>query len=338
MSNGKTIGLIKALGGPGGGGGTSDAVQYIPQELTTEQQMQARKNVGVYYDAKETVTLVDNYTVEISEDYGSAKIPLSTKAVIVGESYDIELDGTVHKCIAKVSESGTYYIGNFAIITGNVNDDTGESFVFTAYEDNKQFEAFFSKTGMYTLTVSGATYVSHQIPKKYIPSDVVIGYTNEGSYNQLYLNEDEGATYEELWRACESGNKLVVIKCGWGTTYHLSSPKHSFSLLGPAMECYLFTATAIVDYPTDDDLDWGSTNIIEGIRLIGLIYTPDNGYTLWGFSGVEFRNFVSVDRENTIFRKTTFEHNCLFLRSPSNKLYQITVDDTGTLSAVEVTE
>lgn len=33
----------------GGGGGTSDAVQYIPQELTEAQQMQARKNQGLYY-------------------------------------------------------------------------------------------------------------------------------------------------------------------------------------------------------------------------------------------------------------------------------------------------
>lgn len=33
----------------GGGGGTSDAVQYVPQTLTEAQQMQARKNQGLYY-------------------------------------------------------------------------------------------------------------------------------------------------------------------------------------------------------------------------------------------------------------------------------------------------
>lgn len=33
----------------GGGGGTSDAVQYVPQTLTETQQMQARKNQGLYY-------------------------------------------------------------------------------------------------------------------------------------------------------------------------------------------------------------------------------------------------------------------------------------------------
>lgn len=40
----------------GGGGGTSDAVQYIPQELTESQQMQARKNQGLYYKEGETVS------------------------------------------------------------------------------------------------------------------------------------------------------------------------------------------------------------------------------------------------------------------------------------------
>ena len=59
MSNGKTIGLIKALGGTGGGGGTSDAVQYIPQELTEAQQMQARKNLGVY-SKEETENYINN--------------------------------------------------------------------------------------------------------------------------------------------------------------------------------------------------------------------------------------------------------------------------------------
>lgn len=39
----------------GGGGGTSDAVQYIPQELTESQQMQARKNQGLYYEEEETL-------------------------------------------------------------------------------------------------------------------------------------------------------------------------------------------------------------------------------------------------------------------------------------------
>lgn len=59
MSSGKTIGLIKAVGGPGGGGGTSNAVQYIPQELTEEQQMQARENLGVY-SKQETENYINN--------------------------------------------------------------------------------------------------------------------------------------------------------------------------------------------------------------------------------------------------------------------------------------
>lgn len=37
--------------------GTSDAVQYIPQELTETQQMQARKNLGLYYEETTTERL-----------------------------------------------------------------------------------------------------------------------------------------------------------------------------------------------------------------------------------------------------------------------------------------
>lgn len=38
-------------------GGSSDAVQYIPQELTESQQMQARKNLGVYGKTSEAVEI-----------------------------------------------------------------------------------------------------------------------------------------------------------------------------------------------------------------------------------------------------------------------------------------
>ena len=50
-----------------GGGGTSDAVQYIPQELTEAQQMQARKNQDIY----NTMTMVDtdDFNGAINEPY-----------------------------------------------------------------------------------------------------------------------------------------------------------------------------------------------------------------------------------------------------------------------------
>lgn len=52
---------------PGGSGGISDAVQYIPQELTEEQQMQARANIGAA-SAEEvdklSETIADHATVD----------------------------------------------------------------------------------------------------------------------------------------------------------------------------------------------------------------------------------------------------------------------------------
>ena len=46
--------------GTGGGGGTPDAVQFVPQELTDKQQAQARENIG----AARTYTLRDGETID----------------------------------------------------------------------------------------------------------------------------------------------------------------------------------------------------------------------------------------------------------------------------------
>ena len=46
--------------GTGGGGGTPDAVQFVPQKLTDKQQAQARENIG----AARTYTLKDGETID----------------------------------------------------------------------------------------------------------------------------------------------------------------------------------------------------------------------------------------------------------------------------------
>lgn len=52
-------GVAKRIAADAAGlGGTSDAVQYIEQELTEEQQMQARKNLGLYNESIGEVDIV----------------------------------------------------------------------------------------------------------------------------------------------------------------------------------------------------------------------------------------------------------------------------------------
>lgn len=51
-----TLAAAKVLCG-GGGGGATNAVKYTEQTLTEEQQMQARKNLGLYYEHGESVVI-----------------------------------------------------------------------------------------------------------------------------------------------------------------------------------------------------------------------------------------------------------------------------------------
>lgn len=81
-------GLVSLLGGPGGagGGGTSDAVQYIPQELTESQQMQARKNLGVYWKGEtEIVTIPPEYLPNEEWTFTLEDGSTVTKKVVISE-------------------------------------------------------------------------------------------------------------------------------------------------------------------------------------------------------------------------------------------------------------
>lgn len=62
-------------------GGTSDAVQYVPQELTDEQQMQARENLGLYRKKKEPILVTKvgpdapGHLLDITNDMSSLRNP-----------------------------------------------------------------------------------------------------------------------------------------------------------------------------------------------------------------------------------------------------------------------
>lgn len=139
----------------GGGGGTADAVQYIPQELTGAQQMQARKNQGLYYsegggdvtinwDGDTTGLETVGGLYKISEDAPSASEVKSVSMIQngVGQTYEVgvapaqivELDGGYAigslACLVitadEVSVQGTTYTKGVWFVYGNENNRTSQ--------------------------------------------------------------------------------------------------------------------------------------------------------------------------------------------------------------------
>ena len=221
MSSGKTIGLIKAVGGPGGGGGTSDAVQYIPQELTEEQQMQARKNLGVYYTGNvEESELLPKGTYAFSEDNDAYSTGVQSIELNGNASYVVTWDGVEYVCEAKTDPSGAIYLGNSLFVDGN---DTGEPFF--AFDTGMVVFVTFSTAAEHEIKIVERMRPIARVEMQYIPIEDVIAAVNAklGIHYVSLPQKTNGETYEkysgsfdELITACRNG--LVIGKHS-GRTY-----------------------------------------------------------------------------------------------------------------------
>ena len=90
-------------------GGTSDAVQYVPQELTEEQQMQARENLGLY---RKMVELKDSASVTVVKNS-------ETDAEIIG----IKIYPMIHGGAWDEGDTIRVEIGTY-VFEGTVSIDT----------------------------------------------------------------------------------------------------------------------------------------------------------------------------------------------------------------------
>lgn len=148
-----------------GGGGTSDAVQYIPQELTAPQQMQARKNQGLYY-----------------EEEGIEEKTASWDGVTPSGSFDTKLSDdtpSVEDIVALTVSGNSVQYDIFEQDYGYILQDTAEAtYLFVIVLDATLSNGQFAANGIYSdertqgvaeLVYNGPTTVVHQIPAKYIP-------------------------------------------------------------------------------------------------------------------------------------------------------------------------
>lgn len=158
----------------GGGGGTSDAVQYIPQELTSPQQMQARKNQGLYYsegggdftinwdgDTTGLETIAELY--KVSEDAPLASEVKSVSLIQNGVEQTYEV-GVSPAQIVEVE--GGYAIGSLACLVITADEVSVQG---TTYTKGVWF-VYGDANNRTSQLVYGQTETIHQIPAKYIPS------------------------------------------------------------------------------------------------------------------------------------------------------------------------
>lgn len=144
--------------GTGGGGGTPDAVQFVPQELTDKQQAQARENIG----AARTYTLKDGETIDDApEDADIVWDPENEGEGAGGGT------GGGSGTVTSVNGVQPDETGNVEIETGQPTDEQVKSAVDSYLEENPvsggggisttaiNLLIDILKVGMFTANVSG---------------------------------------------------------------------------------------------------------------------------------------------------------------------------------------
>ena len=132
--------LPDGIGG-GSGGGTSDAVQYVEQTLTEEQQTQVRENLGLYREEPALKTVVGEWVAMDADTDGDGTVDAKQLGFMlaapigleIGKTYTVEWDGTEYKttCV-DITGSGTpAALGNTVIFGG---EDNGLPFVVTEFD------------------------------------------------------------------------------------------------------------------------------------------------------------------------------------------------------------
>lgn len=224
MSTGKIVGLINALGGSSsGGGGTPNAVQFVEQTLTEEQQMQARKNLGLYYGEKEELTFIEEQEVRF-EYYEQLDVSFSM-ANTTGVIGNLE----------KWPESVTIIVnGNDFSITRIENLRYGNPFLNNpAFEDDGT-DYFVDLMGgdvlirgnvpSAVISVRGISEKMHEIPFEYAPTGVKrqerFVYAGETKLSDIVsFSQDEVIVFDNNYWVVESyptgtfwGNENATVR------------------------------------------------------------------------------------------------------------------------------
>lgn len=295
-------------------------------------------------DPVETV-LVEESTVSftnVSSNIYYGKI-LTTVELTVGNTYKVSWDGATYECDC-VLVSGFPAIGNQSIIS--VGADTGEPFLISPLPDN-------SGTDIYTLDTSAShaisisTFASAElvkIPDKYISDtfrDVVIA----GS--PLNWSTDDWATYYGLFF---SGGKLLRINVDVGSNFIGYVLSMFYSAETGTATITTITIDGRLYYlsknSTTEEYYWTPVFQLNGLYLSYTQTGSDSNerdreeyYKLGVTNGLVFT--TKKANEGAFSQKVVLEgDNEIVLSSSTSgsaKKFKITVDDSGAITATEVT-
>ena len=325
--------FLKNFGG-GGGGVQSD---WNQNDETAPDYV---KNRPFYTGDPVGTVMVEESTVSFATAGGYYMAQFqSTFSATVGEPYNVSWDSTVYECIC-ADFNGYTAIGNLSI-TG-AGSDTGEPFLMIVV-NGSAIEIYTKDTSAsHTISISVFDVEVLKIDEKYLPkaSEDSYGIIKTSDVVSVY-NFPAYAKHDQMVDAItafNTGNASIV----WNgekvinASYESSDDTISVAFAPAPMRTITFSNNngfyeITLGKPTYGELQGN------GVRIVN----DNNVYTVLSVEGESSSETLNVTAERIsiggIYGISTTE---MILKSStvgSNKHFKITVDDSGTISATEVT-
>lgn len=286
---------------------------------------------GVGYDTRETVELVPKASYDF--EWGAMNYPIS-ELYDEGSEVITTIDGVTYRSVLQA----TAEVGYPAVFAGNGITlglpDTGEPYLAVIGEiDGTPYvmldflpEIESQEPTQHTVSVVVNAVTVHPINEKYLPEALQFG---------------EDKAFEPIvWDGSTDGLETMHFEAE-GTALDIYKVYDKFVPLDSVEKFSVELGGEVQDLPKEwvesSDNGWMTSRILasNGQFDIGMGVIPEGIWMFYGF-GVPEEVVVTILPATTV--KPLDEKYMPTLTSPSGKKYKLTVDDSGTLSAVEVTE
>ena len=258
-------------------------------------------------DLVETV-LVEESTVSFAnqgDGFYGAQVQ-STFVATVGEAYKVYWDGSAYECTC-VAASGMPYqiIGNLSI--AGIGSDTGEPFVMSVDNGREITIGTVDTSASHTISISGYAESVVKIDQKYLPvaSKTEPGIVSITPLSNAILQQVEREYFNEsIIQVSGYGDAAIIKKCAnknnsWGI---FSSGKFS----GAVLSCH------------NDAVN----------KYITFVLADGKNIECWKSSLGSTERLWGIFEDGVVISSST---------AGSTKKFKITVDDSGALTATEVT-
>lgn len=296
--------FLKNFGGGGGGSVQSD---WNQNDDTKPDYVKNRP----FYAGDPVETVFVEERTELFEDYGDGIYIVgfdSTFTPTGGDIYTVYWDGTVYECacVEDVDDADNpmYLIGNLSIVGSG--SDTGEPFIFKILNDGFINIQTTDTSASHTFSISRILVEIVKIPTKYLP---VASEIDPGIMSVNYMLQQVENEYFTVSSSQVSGHysdRQTIKECAdYNNSYRINSPG---KFGGAVLSCY--------DNPVNKNI----TFVLSGSKDIEcwrLSQSNPVREKLWG-----------IYKDGVVISSSTPD---------STKKFKITVDDSGAISATEVT-